>query len=438
VDPTSLTHGKLQRPMHNDWIGIVRSSLTALLATLIVHRICSIRQRNSLWQLQNGDEEYLRTCHIVRNELTKPRHSDFRVVAMLLLADGTQIIGANDEASPTISGSICAERCALLQHRVQYGRHNSSGTTSKMRQAKRIVAVYIVSDHPEMAVPPGCLCREYMYGHWAIDPLQTRIVLQSANSASSTPVVLSLVDLYPYPSLVVRSKNTLESLQRSLALQSRFREAWNQIDSHAATETSAALPNNVTWDNVRTLALVAQQQAAAPSPTLQALDSVYPIRYAAAAWIERQDAVMLSNGSNHHSSLEVSSMSIVTAVQYPAVEYGCTQDAVCRLLAKVLCIHPLPWRGVPWWNTATATAASLSPPRLVRQCQAKTTTIRWRQWSILKQWRRAYWHPWFQIYFDPILLTYGLQAKPGPNHDITCAEKLDTKSNQLALVESHG
>jgi hypothetical protein len=28
-------------------------------------------------------------------------------------------------------------------------------------------------------------------------------------------------------------------------------------------------------------------------------------------------------------------MSIVTAVQYPAVEYGCTQDAVCRLLAKV-------------------------------------------------------------------------------------------------------
>jgi hypothetical protein len=165
-----------------------------------------------------------------------------------------------------------------LQHRVQCGG-GGGGRRRHASHDKRIVAVYIVSDHPEMAVPPGCLCREYMYGHWAIDPVHTRIVLQSANSAS-TPIVLSLVDLYPYPSIMVRSKNTLETQQRSMALQSRFREALNRIDRHA-TETSA-LPKNVTWDDVRTLALVAQQSA--QSPTLQALDSVYPIRYAAAAW----------------------------------------------------------------------------------------------------------------------------------------------------------
>ena len=75
------------------------------------------------------------------------------------------VVGTNDEPC-TISGSICAERAALLQLRF-------------VPNVTQITKVVIVTDSPQ-PISPGMLCREYMSSHDRIDIDTMDIVLGSS------------------------------------------------------------------------------------------------------------------------------------------------------------------------------------------------------------------------------------------------------------------
>ena len=123
------------------------------------------------------------SAHRYRLSLTPPRQSSFRVVAILFYElsdddnnDGNYhdingkpprnfVVGTNDEPC-TISGSLCAERAALLQLRF-------------VPNLRRITKVVIVTDSPQ-PISPGMLCREFMSSHPVIDPMKLEIVLGSA------------------------------------------------------------------------------------------------------------------------------------------------------------------------------------------------------------------------------------------------------------------
>jgi cytidine deaminase len=100
--------------------------------------------------VKQDDAFYLQQAHEMRLALQKPLHSDFRVVALLLMDDGSVIKGANDEPSPTLSGALCAERGAFLRLRVQ---------ELQLGTKRQVQTVYIVSDAIQ-PIPPGTLCRE--------------------------------------------------------------------------------------------------------------------------------------------------------------------------------------------------------------------------------------------------------------------------------------
>ena len=128
---------------------------------------------------RNDEEDIadLLSAHRYRLSLTPPRQSSFRVVAILfyeLSDDGNNdghdkarhsVVGTNDEPC-AISGSLCAERAALLQLRF----------VPNLRQITKVV---IVTDSPQ-PISPGMLCREFMSSHPAIDPVSLEIVLGSA------------------------------------------------------------------------------------------------------------------------------------------------------------------------------------------------------------------------------------------------------------------
>ena len=119
------------------------------------------------------------SAHRYRLSITPPRQSSFRVVAILFYelsssdddGDGRRwrrrhsVVGTNDEPC-TISGSLCAERAALLQLRF-------------VPNLVRISRVVIVTDSSQ-PISPGMLCREFMSSHPAIDPATLEIVLGSA------------------------------------------------------------------------------------------------------------------------------------------------------------------------------------------------------------------------------------------------------------------
>lgn len=295
------------------------------------------------------DAYYLRCCHEIRRALSKPRHSGFRVVAMLLLEEEEQqqqpqhplgddhhhhqygrsrrttIVGANDEASPCISGALCAERAALLHYRTRY-KNEADGP--------QIAAVYIVSDHPEIAIPPGCLCREYLYGHPAVDPASTRIVLQSAAGEAAAVSIYTLPELYPYASVTARCRSTKEAVARSLTLEPvmqqwlwRLRDASNLADGgDSKRSVLGCLPVDFSLTDLRRLLAAAREQAVRGTASYR---HIHPVCYGAAA------AIVRGTGSEYSTPSSPSPMMIVAARQLPALEYGGTQDAVCRLMAVV-------------------------------------------------------------------------------------------------------
>ena len=138
---------------------------------------------NALTKYDEEDIADLISAHRYRLSLTPPRQSSFRVVAILFYelsdddnSDGNSkginanldrhfVVGTNDEPC-AISGSLCAERAALLQLRF----------VPNLRQITKVV---IVTDSPQ-PISPGMLCREFMSSHPAIDPTTLEIVLGSA------------------------------------------------------------------------------------------------------------------------------------------------------------------------------------------------------------------------------------------------------------------
>lgn len=229
------------------------------------------------------DQKYLKQCQDIRESLSKPLHSQFRVIAILLLQDGQTIVGSNDEPShPGIAGSICAERAAFLRLRL-------------WKDPAPIVAIYIVTDAGR-ACTPGMLCRQYMWG--LIDPDDTRIVLQSCER-DSDPLVLSLRQLYPYPS-IYRGLGRDECVQLGEKLKDRVSNQWKHI----------AIPG-LTTEQVQ--ALLECARAATARDTR---DALHPIRYGAAA--------LLSDAS------------FVSASQLKSIEFGSTLDPVCQMASSLV------------------------------------------------------------------------------------------------------
>jgi hypothetical protein len=178
------------------------------------------------------DQSDLLLAHKYRQSLKyAPRQSNFRVVALIFLEkesilsniespplvcwlgeDRPYLLGTNAEAC-WIGNSVCAERAALTQ----LGWYPSAVVNK----------IVIATDAPD-AIAPGMLCREFMASCDQI-PWDTQIVLggthcQLCNSEhggngddetcpdgtihNMVACVVPLQELYPHPSLYVRTKPT--------------------------------------------------------------------------------------------------------------------------------------------------------------------------------------------------------------------------------------
>eukprot|EP00977_Amphora_coffeiformis_P029837 scaffold42984_cov221-Amphora_coffeaeformis.AAC.2 len=248
----------------------------------------------------DGDQEhpdafYLRKAHQLRKALTKPAQSRFRVVAIFLLDNKSLVFGANDEAPPTISGSLCAERGAFLQYRLLQYEHV---------KIPKIRKIYIVTDS-DVPVPPGLLCREYMYGHPAVTDT-TPIIMQSADEGSA-PWVSNLQELYPHPSRYMK----LSVEEQLVAGQA----ASTTNEKKLVVLTDSLQPQEFSTNQIHKVLAEAQRATLEDNK-----DEVHPIRYGAAVlWVEGREEIRM-----------------LSASQRKTLEYGSTQDAVAQLLSRVL------------------------------------------------------------------------------------------------------
>jgi cytidine deaminase len=228
---------------------------------------------------RNTDSILLQRAHQLRRSLCPPKQSNFRVVAVLLLENGSCIYGTNDEPVP-LSGAICAERAALLQYRIQQTK-------------SRIKRVYIVTD-ADKPVPPGTACREFMQEYLTRDTL---ISIQSADETSPTWNV-TLAELYPYPSIYTGMK---------AAEQVTFGQ--DHKKDMALKLGEVTIPG-MTRQQVALLIKAAQQASQRDSTVL------HPICYGAAMAVKKSS----------NTSIE-----IIQACQVKALEYSSSQDAICNL-----------------------------------------------------------------------------------------------------------
>lgn len=251
------------------------------------------------------DRHHLSYAQSIRRRMTKPKQSHFRVVCVLVLQDGSRIVGLNDEPTPNIGGSICAERSALLRLttedtlRMLYDTSSTSCPTQR-----RIQCVYLVTDS-DKPISPGMLCREFMYGHAACHA-DLRICVQSCNE-SSKPWITRLSELYPYPSLYAR-----RSVDEQRALGQSLGE---KLHHHSLLDTLAQMN--------KTVSLYRQELEHAISLARHAtihddFDALHPIRYGAAAAV-----------------LDGSTVQYATACQRKILEYGSTLDAVTQLATQL-------------------------------------------------------------------------------------------------------
>jgi cytidine deaminase len=242
-------------------------------------------QQNSV--VIHDDLFYLQRAHQLRLALDPPIQSQFRVVCILLLQNGSCVVGTNSEETPNIAGSICAERAALLQYRMQL-------TTSV------ITAIYIVTDS-DRPIAPGTACREYFHGH-AATCSKTRFVLQG-RSINNTLRILTLADLHPYPS-IYSGRSAQQQLVLGVALESHIKQQCN---------SDLIIPLVGSDPLVRMLQTA--HQACWSDTTVQ----VHPIRYGACAMVRISDT-----------------MHWVQASQRKTVEYSSAQDATCQVILQCL------------------------------------------------------------------------------------------------------
>ncbi|GKY93899.1 hypothetical protein MPSEU_000356800 [Mayamaea pseudoterrestris] len=229
------------------------------------------------------DTYYLKCAHQIRLSLAPPIQSNFRVVCILLLKNGSVIVGTNDECAPNIGGAICAERAALLFYRMQFTKQT-------------IQKVYIVTD-ADAPIPPGTLCREYLYGHPATTP-DTVIVMQSRDETFA-PWIVKLKEMHPFP-----------SLYSGLSAQQQVSVGQNHERLVEKLLAKFSIPGILFNDQVLRLVTAAHQAALADDR-----DVLHPIRYGAAMVVRHDDKI-----------------GYMQAPQLKALEYGSTQDAVCQLL----------------------------------------------------------------------------------------------------------
>ena len=208
-----------------------------------------------------------------------PSQSFFRVLAIVVYEVENElrhVVGHNDEACCLLN-SCCGERAAFLQ---LAGRAGVS-----------VRACYITTDAP-YPVTSGALCREYMLSQsWLTTP-EMPVVTEGGDGRRYTR---TLAELYPYASPYTR-------------LDSAEQLAFGKIAApaaRAAMERAAGTPAGVAW---RAATEAAERLAAAG-------DALHPLSFGAAA--------VLADGR------------VVAAAQRKALEYGCSQDAVCQLLALI-------------------------------------------------------------------------------------------------------
>jgi cytidine deaminase len=304
--------------------------------------------------IDDCDAVYLQRAQQLRRSLTPlPRLSQFRVVAIVTLSNGELLVGANEEASPSLSGAICAERAALGQYRTQYGANKRRPT---------VCTIYIVSDSNQ-ALAPGNLCREYMYGHEATDAT-TRVVMQAATSdeednqkkclprTKAIATTTTLGELYPYPSiysgLTVNEQwnlgqslsqlipSLLVSAETDLVVLPPDAVLMSSSLSGGTDENSSSFQHTLTTTTLLHR-LVDSALAAAATDNR---DDVFDIRYGAAAAVLVLDTTTTKNGN--HSKKKI--IQFISSSQVKSLEYGASQDALCQLwalCAKSFCLDDI-------------------------------------------------------------------------------------------------
>jgi cytidine deaminase len=339
----------------------------------------------------DDDHSLIRLAHQHRLKLTPPSQSNFRVVAILCYEvtesnnqndESAQrnattttvdrfsgalssrnydyVIGTNGEPGGNISGSICAERSAMLQLRF-------------VPNVRRITKLVISTD-ARYPTAPGMMCREFLSGHIHV-PLDLPIVLAGSvcqvcalnisfpqksavvsprpdesslaalHASCQPPTIMddderkdgslnkfhsfkvlrtTLKQLYPFPSLYARLTAS-EATQLGGALYLKTNKS--KVNRHprgdddddeddAKTGTGDGKRSSSPSDSIKFTALV--ELATRKARRQHERDRVdrpeflhHPITFGA--------AVLFDDGT------------MAAAAQKKALEYGCTLDAVCQL-----------------------------------------------------------------------------------------------------------
>lgn len=235
--------------------------------------------------LTEADVEFLKAANKLRERVSKPRQSFFRVVALVVYKDTNgdlqQIFGVNDEPCH-ISGSICAERNAFLQLRLVE------------RNITNVLTVYLVTDS-NVPVLPGMLCREFVFSSPHVqDDMPIISASQdyfNGNEQSIKKVTIS--ELYPAPSIFARL-----NIKECLDIHQKINEKILQIELP---------PHNSKECKVWNLAIAAAK--------FDNKAFIHDIGYGA--------AVLCENNTYY------------SAWQKKAIEYGCSLCPVTQLAQKI-------------------------------------------------------------------------------------------------------
>lgn len=262
-------------------------------------------------------EEDLKYIDIVQDMVystPKPMHSNFLVTAVLAYRDAAgrrqHVRGCNTETC-VLQASLCAERCAMVQLRLQPGGY------------QRVDTVYI-SASVEEPITPGFLCREMLQ---EVAHEGTRVILVTPawrpHSSTGRCAVYMLSELYGLPSVYHRvGRDALPSFIQA------FKAGMQPVN---ATTVGAALAATAVHEGAgvdmqqqlqrlrqelpaRACEAYAAAVSLAATPGIAA-DQLHPTHYAA--------AVVFSNGR------------LVTARHTKGLEYGCTVDAAVKLVREV-------------------------------------------------------------------------------------------------------
>ena len=231
----------------------------------------------------DGPDGWMLLCHAHRRKRTlRPSQSHFRVTALVTYhidaeAQVRFVVGHNDEACCLLNG-VCAERAAFLQLAAL-----AEGRTI------RVTGVHITTDS-ENAITPGALCREYMASSRFTTDNLTIVMEAHTGPASRMTRALGYFWSHGSPYTRLDREGQVAAGER---LQARVGAAGAAL---AGAEGKA-------W------------RAACDASAGDDRSDLHPIAYGA--------AVVFEDGS------------VASACQKKALEYGCTQDAVCQLAPQI-------------------------------------------------------------------------------------------------------